>query len=263
MKEIYLNNPDSKATLIFLHGWCLSPESFHEQINYFRRNYSILAPNYSELVGDMSISQDRLLSEIVERISIRIRQLNLSKVIFIGHSMGGIIALQLAARFIKVTFASIIIDTTMPSSIKQQKIFRDFLASLSADNQEEQIRGFISRRMHNPQLDDRDRVNLIIKEMVDKWGMFPERFNQLLYQAVLFDSEAALRILRIPLMYLGGIPPCGDIEKLQQIKSDIIIKSLPCGHFIMNNLPQDLNLTIEKFNLSLPEPFYTQIDLIS
>lgn len=247
MTEIYINNPHSEVLLVFLHGWCLSPESFREQINYFQDNYSILAPDYSLFVGDYSINKDNLLLETANIISKRIIGLKVSRAIFIGHSMGGIITLMLASQFISITSGCIIIDTTMPSSTEQQNIFGNFLGSLRVDNEEQQIRNFITRRMFNPHLDNPDSVNVIIEQMINRWRELPDRFNQLLYQAVLFNSETVLRTLKSPLMYVGGTPACGNIEKLKEFKDSILIKNMPCGHFIMNNLPQDLNITIENF----------------
>lgn len=94
---------DAEATVVFIHGYCLSAESFYSQVNDVRRNYpsvrcllvdvrghgqsTHVAPAQCTVRG----AADDVLAVIAERAAE-------GPLVLLGHSMGGMIALNLLRR---------------------------------------------------------------------------------------------------------------------------------------------------------------------
>lgn len=73
----------NKATLVYLHGWCCQPSDFNAQIDFFSKNYNVIAPNYSEIISLGRYSIEEVIVCLYDQLS------KYKDIIIIGHSMGG------------------------------------------------------------------------------------------------------------------------------------------------------------------------------
>ncbi|UJR20494.1 hypothetical protein I4U23_023622 [Adineta vaga] len=92
-------NNDSKATLLFLHGFPSSFYCWRHQINYFsKQGYGCLAPNlmgYGKTYSPLDSNEYRTKCMVEHLISL-LNHLKLDKVIVLGHDWG----VRPAARFV-------------------------------------------------------------------------------------------------------------------------------------------------------------------
>jgi sigma-B regulation protein RsbQ len=94
----YLVSGAGQVTLVFIHGGFIDKEYWHDQVTYFSRDFEVVT---IDLAGHGKSGDNRtdwtieLLGEDVIQV---IKALALKKVILIGHSMGGYVILEVAAK---------------------------------------------------------------------------------------------------------------------------------------------------------------------
>jgi pimeloyl-ACP methyl ester carboxylesterase len=99
------------TTLVFLHGWCGDHEYWKHQVDVFAPNYQIVTLDQA---GHGESGKDRkawTASSLAEDVEVVVNDLGLKRVILVGHSMGGPIALLAAKRLPEAVVAVIGVDT--------------------------------------------------------------------------------------------------------------------------------------------------------
>jgi len=88
-----------RKTLLMIHGLGGSSRDFDFQFRYFSRKYRCIAPDLAGC-GRSSLAEDNYsLESSVSQIKRLFRQLKLKSVILLGHSMGGMIALEYGLKY--------------------------------------------------------------------------------------------------------------------------------------------------------------------
>jgi pimeloyl-ACP methyl ester carboxylesterase len=98
--------------ILFLHGWGISAEPYHEILQLLAQQHSVLAPDlpsfarssYSKLISDYDSYAQLLLSFL--------DALNLQQVHLVGHSLGGGIAITLSALVPERVKSLVLVDST-------------------------------------------------------------------------------------------------------------------------------------------------------
>lgn len=98
--------------ILFLHGWGISAEPYHEVLQLLAQQHSVLAPDlpsfarssYPKLIPDYESYAKFLLSFL--------DALNLQQVHLVGHSLGGGIAITLSALVPNRVKSLILVDST-------------------------------------------------------------------------------------------------------------------------------------------------------
>jgi pimeloyl-ACP methyl ester carboxylesterase len=96
VKIAYTDEGMSDTTLLFSHGWAINKGYWTDQAAYFSKRYRVVAIDLPGF-GASGTNRDKWgTAEYATDIDSVIKQLDLKKVILIGHSMSGDIVLQAA-----------------------------------------------------------------------------------------------------------------------------------------------------------------------
>ena len=90
---------DGKTTLVFLHGWCSNREFWKEQLDEMAKQYQVVA---LDLPGHGNSGRNReewSITSFAGDVKTVVESLDIRQVVLIGHSMGGLVALE-AARLL-------------------------------------------------------------------------------------------------------------------------------------------------------------------
>src|SRR5262245_16053629 len=122
------------TALVFLHGWCCDREHWKHQVEVFAADYRVVA---FDQAGHGESGKDRKewsgldLGADVEAV---VKELGLKRVILVGHSAGGAVALMAAKRMPGTVVAVIGIDTLHDAERKSsEESTRKLLDTLEAD----------------------------------------------------------------------------------------------------------------------------------
>ncbi|MDB5159408.1 MAG: Pimeloyl-ACP methyl ester carboxylesterase [Mucilaginibacter sp.] len=92
----YTDTGKNDTTLLFVHGWAINKSYWSNQVTYFGKHYRVVAIDLPGF-GESGKNRDKWgTPEYASDVDSVIKELNLNKVILIGHSMSGDIVLQAA-----------------------------------------------------------------------------------------------------------------------------------------------------------------------
>lgn len=106
------------TALLFLHGWCGDRSYWKNQVEAFAPNYRIVAIDQA---GHGESGKDRKewkIADLAQDVETIVKELGLKRVILVGHSMGGPIALMAAKRLPGTVVAVIGSDTLQNAEFK-------------------------------------------------------------------------------------------------------------------------------------------------
>src|SRR5260370_6200697 len=171
------------TALVFLHGWCGDREYWKHQVDVFAADYHVVALDQA---GHGESGKDRKLwsvSALAGDVEAVVKALGLKRVILVGHSMSGPVALLAAKRMPETVVAVIGVDTLQNAEFKMpEEASKKFREGLEADFKGTMSAGFS--------------------------GLLPEETNPDLKNLLVTKAEAQDQKTPLALMaHLGGLDP--------------------------------------------------------
>src|SRR5262249_46569104 len=112
------------TALVFLHGWCGDREYWKHQVGPFAADYRVVTldqAGHGESGKDRKVWSTSGLAGDVEAV---VKALGLKRVILVGHSMGGPVALLAAKRMPGTVVAVVGVDTLQNAEFKVPETLR-------------------------------------------------------------------------------------------------------------------------------------------
>jgi pimeloyl-ACP methyl ester carboxylesterase len=85
--------------LVFVHGWCCDHTYFAPQFEHFRRKHRVVTVDLRGHGQSDKPTQSYTMEAFADDMAGMCDQLGVEKPVVIGHSMGGIVAFDLACRY--------------------------------------------------------------------------------------------------------------------------------------------------------------------
>lgn len=236
----------NRATLIFLHGWCSTPDDFRYQIAYFQGKYPIIAPNYSDWIKNSPTIRKEYLNWCLIQLQDMLDKIPPPAYV-IGHSMGGILAMLLAKVMPHKIQKLIIIDTSFPISQLQFQQMRSFCHSVINPMGRSKFEELITARFTDPTFDDPTLMTIKRDEIVETFYSNPNAFSTIMIEASEIAATSAIQILQkieVPTAYLASKTSHANILRLKEVLPPEAILFFNTGHFIMLNDPNALNAVL-------------------
>jgi pimeloyl-ACP methyl ester carboxylesterase len=232
--------------IVFIHGWCCDHANFAPQISHFARTHRILAVDLRGHGKSDAPKQDYLLTGFADDVVWQCRQLGLEKPVIIGHSMGGNVALELAARHPDLLTAIMMID----SVIFPPAAFVESLIPLSQALHTPDYR--LAMQAASPGLfietDNPDRKEELKKNALETLQhVIASAFDN---HIVAYDAAAAAKACKVPVAYIASSAPgvARDLTRFTALCPQLITAAtLGSGHFSQLEVPDQINAMIERF----------------
>ena len=106
----YTDTGKNDTTLLFVHGWCINKSYWTDQAAYFGKKYRVVAidlPGFGQSGKNRNQWNTMAFSRDVDSV---IKQLDLKKVILVGHSMSGDVVLQAAVDNPQKVIGLVVVD---------------------------------------------------------------------------------------------------------------------------------------------------------
>lgn len=225
--------------LVLLHGFACEPDHFDGLISEFpeRRAHAIAWRDHL----DCSRPPVDAVSDLVDHLAAHLQERDLADAVMVGHSLGGELALLLAARCDLSASGVVMIDASQPlTSDRREKyvrIGRSFLDKLAVDSQECVQADFAewaqTRFREQCFLTDDDPA--LIDRIVAQVSRSPVGPNAIaLVGAAQQDTEAALVRIECPILAVGSSHPFTSIGDLRALRPDVEYRQTRRGgHFVM------------------------------
>jgi pimeloyl-ACP methyl ester carboxylesterase len=233
------------TALVFLHGWCGDREYWKHQVDVFAPDYRIVTldqAGHGESGNRKHWSAGSLAGD-VEAVA---KALDLKRVILIGHSMGGPVALMAAKRMPNTVIAVIGVDTLQNVELKApEQIRKSVLEGFEAD-----FKGMMRKSLPSllPEKADPELKKWILTRAEQQ---DPKMALGLMHDSMNLDTKTLLKDAKKPIRCInsGGpfpffTPTDAAINKKYADYSAVIIDGV--GHYPMLEKPAEFNEKLRK-----------------
>lgn len=232
--------------LLLVHGLACDRRYLAPQFAYYRRSRRTVAVDLRGHGASDAPEQAYTMPTFADDLAWLCDQLRIERPIVVGHSMGGVIALHLAARYPSLPAVIVMID--MPTAaldgppVPGGPLHR-ILEGLRGPERAAVARRFVER-MFLP-TDDPARRDWIVAGMT---GAPPHVFVSAIENVWGCDLAEAAAGCAVPALYIQAASPRPELPRLRELCPQLVVgQTVGSGHFNMLEVPEQVNAMIDRF----------------
>jgi pimeloyl-ACP methyl ester carboxylesterase len=229
---------------VLVHGWTCDRSFFAPQAEHFARRHRVVSVDLRGHGESDKPGGPYPIRAYAEDLAHVIGQLGLGKVVAVGHSMGGVAVLQLAAAHPESVAAIVMVDPApFVRSPEMSAGIEGMVAAIEAGNREPQ-RQFIVNRLFLPTSDPK-----LVDQVVAVMLAAPTHVAAEAMRGILaFDGPAVAADCKVPALHLAATPPLNAPHLMSQWMPTVVNGwTVGAGHFSQLEVPEQVNAMIEGF----------------
>jgi pimeloyl-ACP methyl ester carboxylesterase len=217
---------------------------FTPQIEHFSKSYRVIAVDLRGHGISDKPHQEYTVAGFADDLAYLCRELQLQRPIVVGHSMGGTVSLDLAARYGDLVSALVLIDSVILPHRAFVEGLRPFAHALYGKEYREALHQTVSSLFL--ETDDSERKSRLLSSMVN----IPQHVLASSFRNHITDYDAtpAAGKCRLPVAYIAAAHKLADLDRfLTYCPQLIVAQTLGSGHFSLLEVPEQVNAMIEQF----------------
>lgn len=232
--------------LVLVHGITCDRRHFDAQVAYFCRRHRVVAVDLRGHGESDAPQQDYSPALFAQDLHWLCTQLEIESPIVVGHSMGGIVALELAARFPDFLRAIALLDSPIFVPAAYRSVAEMTVEVMAGPQGLAAWQLFL--RASFSRLDDPARRDAILQAA----SKTPAHVLASCFRgAWAWDEEEAIRRCRVPILYVRSATFI-DLERMRLLCPRLVTgETVGSGHFALSQVPEQVNSMLERFILSL------------
>jgi pimeloyl-ACP methyl ester carboxylesterase len=232
-----------RPAFVFVHGWACDRSFFAPQAEHFARRHRVVSVDLRGHGKSDKPPGPYSIAAYADDIAYIIEQLGLGKTVAVGHSMGGVTVLQLAAAHPDCVAAIVMVDPApLVSSSERRVALATMATDIEAGNHESRQQ-FI-RNMFLP-TSDRQLVEKVMAVML---AAPPHVAANAMRGVLEFDARAAAALCKVPALHLAATPPRNPPHLMSEWLPGVVNGwTVGAGHFNQLEVPDQVNAMIESF----------------
>lgn len=240
----YEDRGAGKPAFVFLHGWTCNRSFFAPQIDYFSRRHRVVSIDLRGHGESDKPQGPYPISAFADDTAYVIEKLNLGKAIAVGHSMGAITALQMAAFHSDFVSAIVMVDPApfvRPPELLET--MEQIVAAIRAGNQKPRQQ-YIMDSMFLPTSDRK-----LIEDVLEVMMAAPVHVAAEAMRGILdFDAPVVAAQCKTPALHLAATPPRNPPHLMSEWLPTVVNGwTVGAGHFNQLEAPDQVNAMIESF----------------
>lgn len=231
---------DGGRPLVLIHGWCCDRRFLEPQFEHFGRSYRVAALDL-RAHGSSGAGRIESVADFVADVRAVVDAEQLDEPVFIGHSLGALVALAAVAELNGA--AAVLIDPA-PLVGPVKETFRTLRADPFRNDETGAVRTAVIGTMFLDTDPPRLR-NWILDTMCSApLGVAIAAWDA----AATFDGTRWLRSAAVPLLTIGAAAPTDQAADLCSESVQVTVgQTVGAGHFNQLVVPDQVNLMIDRF----------------
>ncbi|MDQ3687686.1 MAG: alpha/beta hydrolase [Acidobacteriota bacterium] len=231
------------SPILLVHGWCDNHSHLAAMASYFSERYRVVNVDLRGHGQSDKPDSPYTIATFADDLAWMCAQLDIQKPIVIGHSLGGAIALEMAARHPDVPAAIIALEGTILFRSEVRESVGPFVAALRSPAWREAMHAFVE--MGFTPTDDPDlrrRAHEEIKRLPQHVAA------SVAEQSLLWDAATAAHKCRVPVLYVDAGGALSDLDQFKALCPQLAVgKIIHVGHNQMVATPGQVNTMIDRF----------------
>lgn len=230
--------------LVFVHGAACNRRFWDRHVRHFAFAHRVIAVDLRGHGESDAPMQSYAIRGFTDDLAWTCAQLGIEKPVVVGHSLGGLIALDFASAYPDRVDAAVLIDSLLLPGGDRADVVRDLVERLRGNDPDSALRGYFAS------LFGRDDDPALRSWIVDQAVKTPPHVSSSLWEESLvsWDDEAALRCCWAPLLYLDAGTPNADLKRAVELCPGLTIgRTIGSGHFSPIMVPDQVNAMLERF----------------
>ena len=229
--------------IVLIHCWGGDHSFMAPQFEYFSRSHRVVTLDLRGFGRSDRPQQSYRIADFADDVAWIVGQLGVEKPVLVGHSMGGSIALDIAARHPELPAAIAILEGPVVTPPPLLDAFRPVLAAIRTPAYAEAMRQFTDQLL-GPHFDDEGRRRCVEHMAAND----PHVLVSALEGVLAFDSESAAQRCKVPTLYASSGPWYTDVERFRGYCPQLVTcQAVGCGHYFQLEVPDQVNAMIERF----------------
>lgn len=240
----YQEAGSGESPIILLHGWACDHTFLQPQFEHLSRSHRVFAADLCGHGQSDAPVRNYTLPAFAEDIHCFRKTLNLPPAVVIGHSMGGQVALEVAATHPEDVSAVCLIDSVLfpPGSLTAQ--LRRMLPELAGADYLDTL----TEAAESLFIETDDPVRKA--EVLEKMRRTPQHVAVSSFRGHLleYDFAVAAAACEVPVAYLGAARPLADLDRFRSLCPQLLTgQTLGSGHFSTLEVPDQINSMLDRF----------------
>jgi pimeloyl-ACP methyl ester carboxylesterase len=243
LKLYYERAGSGGPELLFVPGWCCDHTAFQPQFDHFGGTHTVTALDLRGVGRSDTPDAGYSIPELADDVAAFCDAVGLERPVVVGHSLGGMIAVEVGARYPSLPSALVLVDpgpiAPLDSSVE---FFRGFAEQLEGPEGEELRRAYV----HDMGARDEETARWI----VDLMCAVPQHVAAAVIRGVgEWNGREPLARCNLPVLLLRDeIDESTDVFRLREIKPDLEVGiTVGAGHFHQIEVPAQVDAMIERF----------------
>lgn len=230
--------------MLLVHGWTCNHSHFAPQAEHFSARHRVISVDLRGHGESDKPEQAYTMAGFADDLAWLCEQLDVEQPVVIGHSMGGVIAFEMAARHPDQVRAVVAVDSPLvpPAALAAQ--ITGLVEGLKSPAYRDVSRGFVGEVLFLP-TDDQGRKARIVDDM----AAAPQHVMASAMECIFScDTGASASGCKAPALLINAATPLADLARLQKLCPQIMIgQTVGAGHFNQLEVPDQVNAMIERF----------------
>jgi pimeloyl-ACP methyl ester carboxylesterase len=230
--------------LVFVHGAACNRRFWDQQLPRFSSAHRVITVDLRGHGESDAPSERYMVRLFAEDLASTSTQLGIESPVVIGHSLGGLVALDFASAYPDRVAAAVLIDSPLLPGGDRAEVVRDLVAGLRGPDPDLALRAYFAS-LFGPYDNAATRSWILDQTVLTEPHVTSSIWEESL---ISWDDEAALRECRVPVLYIDAGTPNADLARAVELCPGLMIaRTIGSGHFSPLVVPDQVNAVLECF----------------
>jgi len=228
---------------LFVHAWGADHTHFAPQLEYFGGDHRTIAVDLRGHGQSDKPERPYTMEAFADDVAWMCGELRIDRPVVVGHSMGGVVALVLAADFPQLPRALVALDAPILPTEQLAAAGPQLTAGMRSPAFREVTRQFYSMVAG---FDDQPASK---ERLIDGLASGEQHvMASAMEQVFAYDTASAASRCNLPFLYIAAGAWVADIARLRELCPQLLTgQTVGAGHFHQLEVPEQLNPMIARF----------------